>query len=141
MVRDADGVTRCGPRVPPLRSFAPTYVPPRLEGFAEESPPALPPEPPTTFPDPVRELMRQRHRPILACYQQLLAREPGVGGDLYESFQVDRAGAVGNVAIRGFDATVDACVCEQILAFAVPAGARFDERAVVDYPLVFMAGQ
>ncbi|MEZ4400844.1 MAG: AgmX/PglI C-terminal domain-containing protein [Kofleriaceae bacterium] len=137
-VSTADGVTRCGPHAAPSE---PSPTSPQVEPVRE--PMSLTSRPASTGAaaldsgDPVSGVVARRRHKILACYQALVAWEPDAGGEVQTTFVVNRDGSVSDVEVRGFQGTMDACVCEEL------ASLRFGPRirGVVRYPLIFSPGR
>jgi len=65
----------------------------------------------TLDPDSVAKIIRSRYlQGIKRCHQRLLKQDPNAGGRINLRFTVGPTGGVTKVDVKGFDATVDACI-------------------------------
>jgi len=134
-----DGITRCGPPVPPAPAPAPPVKPAR--------------EPMPSFTAPrsdasglldvegdldsevVSRELRAHADELRACFLHLVALDARTGTMRVElAFAILESGTVAGVEVSGGPPELDACVCERATALRFPA---FDGRASVRYPLIF----
>jgi hypothetical protein len=123
------GITRCEAPQPAAPDpgavgFVPDPASPRIEGSLDR--------------DLIARPIRARAPGFRACYLDLLAIDPDAAGRVLARFQVLADGSVTAVEIEGWNAQLDACICDQVLRLDYPAfgSARFG-AVVVHYPFVF----
>ena len=105
--------------------------PPAVRGGASEVSGRIPPE-------IIQRVVRQSFSRLRACYEQGLARSPGLQGRISIRFIIDRSGHVANASVGGSDLPddqVNACVAREFTAMVFPA----PEGGIVTvvYPVMF----
>ena len=123
-----DGVTECGPMAPaPTRSDEIGFEPEaRTRGSLDR--------------EIIRRPIRARQAAFVACYEAALAEHPDLAeGTVTANFFIRADGSVSYVTINGFDRTLDACMCKEILAVQFPkfGSARLFGGVQVSYPFTF----
>jgi TonB family protein len=89
-------------------------------------------------PADIRRVIRASFRRFRACYQQGLAKDPGVEGTVSVKFIIDLNGAVESVSLAGgslTDPQVTNCIVEVYRSLIFPKPE--DGKVMVTYPLDF----
>lgn len=124
----------------PAPAPAPAPSPPRSGDPLAPSPAPAPPTARTSGPlaaETVRAVVRKSLGAVKRCYDQGLARRPGLGGELIVRFAIQTDGAVSDCqVVRSTlgDAPVERCIAAVVRALGFPKAPR---PTVVDYPFVF----
>ncbi len=87
----------------------------------------------------INRVIRQHRSQIRYCYQQALAKNPGLAGKIIIDFVIDPTGKVANATAKGDSAMVEAmgsCASRAFRSFRFPAP-EGGGTAKVSYPLIF----
>jgi hypothetical protein len=89
--------------------------------------------------EPVRRAIRAGEPQFKRCYEQLLARLPSESGHVTATFVIRGVDGVPlDVEIHGWNADMDACLCEAFAALRFPKLGKGTVK--VSYPLIFGTG-
>ena len=142
----ACGSAAAPPRPPPPAPAAAPAPPPEYEGVTRCDPPAADPgvvgfagTQGSLDKDLIARPIRAHQKDFALCFAALLAVDPDAsGGTVNTTFSLGPDGSVRELEVRGFDASVDACVCRELRRVAFPRfGSARVGSVIVHYPFTF----